>query len=49
MFYNYLRSYGVSPQSIVGRLVAIFLMIIGIGLIGMFTGSLTTYFVRGIE
>ncbi|WP_262361336.1 MULTISPECIES: potassium channel family protein [Gracilibacillus] len=39
----------ISPQSIIGRLVAIFLMVVGIGLIGMFTSSLTTYFINGKE
>ncbi|MYL30468.1 two pore domain potassium channel family protein [Halobacillus halophilus] len=36
----------IAPSTLSGRLVAIFLMIIGIGLIGMLTGSITTYFVK---
>ncbi|MFC2948146.1 potassium channel family protein [Virgibacillus sediminis] len=36
----------ISPDSILGRVVAIFLMLVGIGLIGMLTGSITTYFVK---
>lgn len=34
----------ISPTSTVGRLVAVVLMIFGIGLIGMLTGAITTYF-----
>lgn len=36
----------IAPSTLSGRLVAIFLMVIGIGLIGMLTGSITTYFVK---
>ncbi|WP_231514946.1 potassium channel family protein [Oceanobacillus salinisoli] len=37
----------ISPDSAVGRIIAIILMIVGIGLIGMLTSSITTYFVKG--
>lgn len=36
----------ISPSTLPGRLVAIFIMMIGIGLVGMLTGSITTYFVK---
>lgn len=36
----------ISPTTIIGRVVAIFLMIVGIGLVGMITGSITTFFIR---
>ncbi|AIF42116.1 ion transporter [Virgibacillus sp. SK37] len=35
----------ISPDTGMGRLIAIILMLIGIGLIGMLTSSITTYFV----
>ncbi len=34
----------ISPSSMLGRIVAVLLMLFGIGLIGMLTGSITTYF-----
>jgi voltage-gated potassium channel len=34
----------ISPESVVGRLVAVLLMLVGIGTIGMITGSIATYF-----
>lgn len=34
----------ISPSTTIGRIVAIVLMIFGIGLIGMLTGAITTYF-----
>ncbi|MCD8501869.1 MAG: potassium channel family protein, partial [Bacillaceae bacterium] len=34
----------ISPETIIGRLIAIILMIFGIGLVGMVTGSIATYF-----
>ncbi|SEA52762.1 voltage-gated potassium channel [Thalassobacillus cyri] len=36
----------ISPVSPVGRIIAVILMIIGIGLIVMITGSITTFFVK---
>ena len=33
-----------SPSSVVGRVIAVILMLFGIGLIGMLTGAITTYF-----
>lgn len=34
----------ISPSTAIGRVIAIILMIFGIGLIGMLTGAITTYF-----
>lgn len=34
----------ISPSSTLGRIVAVVLMLFGIGLVGMLTGSITTYF-----
>ncbi|QTM98783.1 two pore domain potassium channel family protein [Sediminibacillus dalangtanensis] len=36
----------ISPSTAPGRLIAVFLMLIGIGIIGMLTGSITTFFVK---
>lgn len=36
----------ISPSSNTGRVVAVILMIFGIGLLGMLTGAITTYFTR---
>lgn len=36
----------ISPDTISGRIVAVILMIIGIGMIGMLTGSITTFFIH---
>lgn len=36
----------ISPASELGRLVAVVLMLVGIGTIGMITGSIATYFIR---
>lgn len=35
----------ISPETGLGRLIAIILMLFGIGLIGMLTGSIATYFI----
>ncbi|WP_128894722.1 potassium channel family protein [Longirhabdus pacifica] len=35
----------ISPETLVGRMVAVILMVFGIGLIGMVTGSIATYFI----
>jgi len=37
----------ISPASLGGRLIAFVLMTVGIGLIGLITGSVATYFLRG--
>jgi voltage-gated potassium channel len=37
----------ISPETGIGRLVAVVLMVCGIGLIGMITGSISTYFLKG--
>jgi voltage-gated potassium channel len=34
----------ISPATPIGRIIAIILMIFGIGMIGMLTGTITTYF-----
>lgn len=34
----------ISPTSSIGRVVAVILMLFGIGLVGMLTGAITTYF-----
>ncbi|WP_182200416.1 potassium channel family protein [Paraliobacillus salinarum] len=36
----------ISPSTMVGRVVAVVLMIVGIGLIGMLTSSITTFFIK---
>lgn len=36
----------ISPHTFIGKLVALVLMLVGIGVIGMLTSSITTYFVR---
>ncbi|WP_188454090.1 potassium channel family protein [Virgibacillus oceani] len=36
----------ISPDTISGRVVAVILMFIGIGIIGMLTSSITTFFIR---
>ncbi|MFS0864526.1 potassium channel family protein [Fredinandcohnia sp. 179-A 10B2 NHS] len=36
----------ISPETGFGRVIAIVLMLFGIGLIGMVTGSISTYFIR---
>lgn len=36
----------ISPHTFVGKIVALVLMLVGIGVIGMLTSSITTYFVR---
>jgi voltage-gated potassium channel len=37
----------LAPESLVGRLVAVVLMIVGIGALGMITGSIATHFLHG--
>lgn len=36
----------ISPHTLVGKIVAFILMLVGIGVIGMLTSSITTYFVK---
>lgn len=38
----------ISPESAAGRVVAVVLMIVGIGTIGMLTASIATYFLGGV-
>ncbi len=37
----------ISPETGIGRLIALILMVFGIGLLGMITGSIATYFLSG--
>lgn len=37
----------ISPASPMGRMIAALLMVVGIGTIGMVTGSIATYFIQG--
>jgi voltage-gated potassium channel len=39
----------LAPATIVGRLVAVILMVVGIGALGMITGSIATHFLHGQE
>ena len=39
----------ISPETIVGRLIAVFLMVFGIGLLGLVTSSVATYFLKNAE
>lgn len=39
----------ISPETGIGRIIAIILMVFGIGLLGMITGSVTTFFVKTKE
>jgi voltage-gated potassium channel len=39
----------LAPASVIGRIVAVLLMIVGIGTIGMITGSIATFFLQGSE
>jgi voltage-gated potassium channel len=39
----------LAPASVIGRIVAVLLMIVGIGTIGMITGSIATFFLQGTE
>ncbi|QGH33693.1 two pore domain potassium channel family protein [Gracilibacillus salitolerans] len=36
----------ISPSTVIGRIIAVFLMLIGIGLIGMVTGAIATFFIK---
>jgi voltage-gated potassium channel len=36
----------ISPETIIGRLIAVFLMIFGIGLLGLVTSSVASYFLK---
>jgi voltage-gated potassium channel len=37
----------IAPENVVARLVAVVLMLVGIGTLGMVTGAIATYFIRG--
>lgn len=37
----------ISPETGIGRMVAVVLMFVGIGMIGMVTGSIATFFIKG--
>jgi voltage-gated potassium channel len=39
----------ISPETNMGRVIALILMLFGIGLLGMITGSIATYFLSGQE
>ncbi|WP_415735716.1 ion channel [Lacicoccus alkaliphilus] len=39
----------ISPETVIGRMIAIYLMFVGIGLVGMITGSIATYFITEDE
>ena len=39
----------ISPETIVGRLIAVFLMVFGIGLLGLVTSSVATYFLKNTD
>jgi voltage-gated potassium channel len=39
----------ISPETLIGRVIAVYLMIVGIGLVGMITGSIATYFITEEE
>ncbi len=39
----------ISPTTAAGRVIAIILMLFGIGMIGMLTGTITTYFTNKVE
>ncbi|WP_026688805.1 potassium channel family protein [Alteribacter aurantiacus] len=39
----------ISPETGIGRAVAVVLMFVGIGLIGMTTGAIATFFIKGEE
>lgn len=36
-----------AAETMIGRLIAALLMIVGLGLLGMITGSIATYFIKG--
>ena len=36
----------ISPHTVIGKIVAITLMLIGVGFVGMLTSTLTTYFTK---
>lgn len=39
----------ISPTTIFGRVIAVLLMIVGIGTIGMLTGTVATFFLKAVE
>jgi len=44
LFWDFLTKSDISPSTIAGRFIAVILMFFGIGLLGMLTGTITTYF-----
>ncbi|WP_040428655.1 potassium channel family protein [Acetivibrio cellulolyticus] len=39
----------ISPKTTLGRIIAVILMLVGIGFIGMLTGTIATYFVKKVD
>lgn len=39
----------ISPETSIGRIIAAILMLVGIGFIGMLTGTIATFFIKNIE
>jgi voltage-gated potassium channel len=39
----------ISPETLIGRITSVYLMFFGIGLVGMITGSIATYFLKNNE
>lgn len=39
----------ISPETSIGRIIAAILMIVGIGFIGMLTGTIATFFIKNID
>ena len=39
----------ISPKTVLGRIIAAALMFIGIGFLGMFTGTISTYFITRVK
>jgi voltage-gated potassium channel len=39
----------ISPKTALGKLIAVILMIVGIGFLGMLTGTISTYFIRKLK
>ena len=39
----------ISPETSIGRIIAVILMVVGIGFIGMLTGTISTFFIRNVD
>jgi voltage-gated potassium channel len=39
----------ISPKTALGKLIAVMLMIVGIGFLGMLTGTISTYFINKVK